>query len=269
MKTGISTASLFTRYKTEDALKFLNENKVKTAEVFLESFCEYNREFGKLVNENRGDMDVHSVHVLTTQYEPQLYSVNERAQADSFKILENAMQSAKEFGAKYYTFHGTARLKKTPIVINYDRVGSITQRIIDVCQKYGVQLAYENVHWCYYNYVGFFKQMKERTIGLKATLDIKQARQSELCYKDLINEMKGDIATVHLSDINEDGKMCLPGKGKTDFYDLFSRLKDVGFDGSMIIEVYQGDYEKENELFESLDYINELSAKIFKNNFEY
>ena len=50
MKIGISTASLFGRYNTEDALKFLSDNKIATAEVFLESYCEYNREFGELFN---------------------------------------------------------------------------------------------------------------------------------------------------------------------------------------------------------------------------
>ncbi|MBR5388138.1 MAG: hypothetical protein IK147_01570 [Clostridia bacterium] len=43
MKTGISTASLFGRFFTEDALKFLSGNKVKTCEVFLESYSEYKR----------------------------------------------------------------------------------------------------------------------------------------------------------------------------------------------------------------------------------
>ncbi len=264
MKVGISTASLFVRKTTEDALQFLSENNVETAEVFLESYCEYKNSFGKVLQSVQNGIDVHSVHVLTTQFEPQLYSINERAKADSFNILDEVMSTAKMIGADYYTFHGTARLKKTPIKIDYDRIARITQDIIETCKKHSVTLAYENVHWSYYNYVGFFEEIRKRTDGLKATLDVKQARQSGIEYKDLIKEMGKDIVTVHLSDIDVNGKMCLPGKGITDFYDLFSRLKDVGFDGAFLLEVYQQDYAKYSELFESLDYVKNLCSKIYK-----
>ncbi|MBQ9734731.1 MAG: sugar phosphate isomerase/epimerase [Clostridia bacterium] len=264
MQTGISTASLFFRKTTEDALKYLNENNVPTAEVFLESYCEYDVEFGKLLKSVQGKTKVHSVHTLTTQFEPQLYSINERAKRDSFLLLDRAMCAAEQVGAKYYTFHGGARFKKTPFKIDYERVGKITQDIIDAIKPHGVTLAYENVHWGYYNYIGFFEEIKKRTNGLKATLDIKQARQSGIPYTDYINEMKGDIVTVHLSDIDENGKMCLPGKGVTDFEDLFKRLSDVGFDGALLIEAYQSDYGKEEELLQSLEYVQNLSKKIIR-----
>ena len=263
MQVGISTASLFNRKPTEDALKFLAQNKVPCVEVFLESYCEYTVEFGKILADVKGDIDVHSVHVLTTQFEPQLYSINQRAQNDSFKLLDMAMSSAEQFGAKHYTFHGGARFKKTPFTINYDRVGEITQRVIDCAQKYGITLAYENVHWGYYNYIGFFKEIKKRTKGLKATLDIKQARQSGISYAEFIDEMKEDIVTVHLSDIDQNGKMCLPGKGTTDFKDLFLRLNDVGFNGAMIIEAYASDYDKLEQLLECRDCLENQASKIF------
>ncbi len=263
MKIGISTASLFGRYKTEDAITFLDNNKVETAEVFLESFCEYNKKFGKLLLKRKKDIDIHSVHVLTTQYEPTICSQNERAREDSFKLLDGAMACAEKLNAKYYTFHGTARLKKLPIHIDFDHVGKYINLAEDVCEKHGVQIAYENVHWCYYNYIGFFNELKKRVPRLKATFDVKQARLSNVDYKDYIKEMGSDIVTVHLSDIDENGKMCLPGKGITDYNDIFSRLKDVGFDGAMLLEVYKGDFIKEEELFSSLEYIKELKDKIF------
>ncbi len=264
MQVGISTATLFGRKPTEKALEFFAENNIECAEVFLESFCEYNDEFGKLLGKVKGNVNVHSVHTLTTQFEPQLYSLNERAQSDSFKLLEMTMSSAKEFGAKYYTFHGGARFKKTPFKINYERVGKITQQIIDVANKYGITLAYENVHWGYYNYIGFFDEIRKRTSSLKATLDIKQARQSSINYAEYIKEMNKEIVTVHLSDIDANGKMCLPGKGVTDFKDLFSRLQCVGFDGALLIEAYQSDFESFDELFKSLDYVGNLAEKYFK-----
>lgn len=263
MQVGISTASLFGRFVTEDALEFLSDNGIKISEAFLESYCEYKPEFGNLLAKKKGKVIVHSVHTLTTQFEPQLYSINERAKKDSFELLDGAMAVAEKIGAKYYTFHGGARFKKTPMVLDFERVGKITQEIIDVCAKHGVSLAYENVHWGYYNYAGFFKELKKRTEGLKATLDIKQARQSGVEVADFISDMGRDIVTVHLSDIKENGKMCLPGKGVTDFADLFRRLKDVGFDGAFLIEVYKNDFDEFSELLQSIEFLTNLKRKIF------
>lgn len=263
MQTGISTASLFGRFNTEDALSFLSDKGVSVAEVFLESFCEYNKEFGEFLAARKGNTAIHSVHTLTTQFESTLYSLNERAQNDSFTLLEKTMQAARAMGAEYYTFHGLARVKCTPYIIDYERVGAITQRIIDVCEKYGVTLAYENVHWAYYNYIGFFSELKKRTSGLKGTFDIKQARQSGVDFREFIDEMGGDIVTAHLSDIDENGKMCLPGRGVTDFKEVLSRLRDKGFDGALLLEVYKNDFKDFDELFDSLSYVTDLAKKIF------
>ncbi|MBO4251096.1 MAG: sugar phosphate isomerase/epimerase [Clostridia bacterium] len=264
MQTGISTASLFGRFFTEDSTALLSRRGVKCTEIFLESFCEYNEQFGQLIASCKGDMAIHSVHTLTTQFESTLYSLNKRAQDDSFAFLESTMQAARAMDAKYFTFHGLARVKRTPYVIDFARCGEITRRVMEVCAKYGVTLAYENVHWAYYNYIGFFSELKKHTTGLKGTLDIKQARQAGIDANEFINEMGEDIVTVHLSDIDENGKMCLPGRGVTDFKDLFTRLRDKGFDGAMLLEVYKNDFSELNELFESLAFVDDLASRIFK-----
>ena len=263
MKLGISTASLFGKLSTEDALRFFKENKVETAEVFLQSFSEYNKKFAKKLIKKVGKTDIHSIHVLTTQLEPTLYSLNKVAQKDSFEILEGVLKAGKALNATHYTFHGGALFKKTPTVLNFQRIGEITERIISRCNEYGITLTYENVHWGYYNYAGFFKELSSRCKGLKATLDIKQARQSGIAVKDYVLDMGENIETVHLSDINESGKMCLPGKGVTDFEELFKMLKDVNFNGAMLIEAYGGDYGDKTELLDSLEFIKEKAYKIF------
>lgn len=262
MQTGISTASLFGRKNTEDALEYLS-TRVDTAEVFLESYCEYTKEFGTILQGRQGKLAVHSVHTLTTQFEPQLYSVNERGQRDAFKLLDDTMAVAEMIKAKHYTFHGVARFKRTPMVLNFDRIEAITRRIMEVCESHGVTLTYENVHWAYYNYIGFFNELRKRIPELKGTLDIKQARQSGIDYREYLAEMGASIVTAHLSDVDENGKMCLPGRGVTDFSELFTRLRDVGFDGALILEVYQNDFTTCEELIDSYEYVKNLAGKIF------
>ena len=67
----------------------------------------------------------------------------------------------------------------------------------------------------------------------------------------------------HLWEVYKNEKMCLPGRGTTDFSYVFKRLKDVGFDGAILIEAYQSDYNEMRELYDSLDYLSELADKIF------
>ena len=259
MEFGISTASLFKRKTTEEALEFLSKNNVPIVEVFLASYYEYRSEYGEQLKNLLGNTKVHSIHTLTTQFEPQLYSVNKRAKDDSFMILKDVLSVGQNIGAKNYTFHGGARYKKTKFAIDYEKVGKETQDIIDLCLEYGISLTYENVHWGYYNYIGFFKELKKRCPMLKGVLDIKQAYQSEIDYVEYVKEMGESIKTIHLSDMDENGKLCLPGRGSFDFKKMFTVLKDYGFDGGVILEVYSENYGEEKELFESLDYLREIS----------
>ena len=113
MKVGISTASLFLRRNNEDALPLFSEWGVPCAEVFLTSFCEYAPSFAELLAARRGNTAVHSVHVLNTQYEPQLYAEHPRVVSDAYGWLRSVLRSAQILGAKHYTFHGIARLKRT------------------------------------------------------------------------------------------------------------------------------------------------------------
>ena len=73
MRTGVSTASLFMRKYNEEALPFLNAEGIEIAEVFLTSFSEYGEPFASLLKEKQGNVKVNSVHILNTEFEPQLF----------------------------------------------------------------------------------------------------------------------------------------------------------------------------------------------------
>ncbi|MBQ8429552.1 MAG: sugar phosphate isomerase/epimerase [Clostridia bacterium] len=267
MKVGVSTASLFLRKNNEEALPLLSDLGVTTAEVFLTSFSEYEAEFAKLLLEKKGNLSVNSVHILNSQIEPQLFSAHERVKKDSFDVLEKVLTAANIIGAPYYTFHGTARYKKAardPNNDNFERMGNGLKEIHGFCKDRGVTLCLENVEWSTYNRVGVFEKMQRYVPDLKGVLDIKQARISGYPYEFYLDEMGENIAYVHLSDINENGKMCLPGKGVFDFETLIKRLQDVGFDGALLIEAYKDDYCEISELKTSCDFLSEILYKNIK-----
>lgn len=264
MKTGVSTASLFLRKYNEEALPLLDDLGVQTAEVFLTTYSEYGKDFAQKLAAVKGNVSVNSVHILNTQFEPQLFNAHPRAREDAFSWLEKVLDSAEVLGAPYYTFHGTARMKRAARSGANDDFTKMTDgfsSIVDRCKARGVMLCLENVEWSTYNRPGVFSRLASALPALRGVLDIKQARISEYPYEAYLEEMGEKIAYVHVSDVDEKGKICLPGKGGFDFVTLVKRLKDVGFDGALLIEVYTGDYGAESQLKTSCDFLNEILDK--------
>lgn len=266
MKVGVSTASLFMRKFNEEALPLLDGFGIKTAEVFLTSFSEYGKEFGEKLALTKGSVRVNSVHALNTEFEPQLFSAHPRVKEDAYFWAGKVLEGANALGAPYYTFHGTSRVKKASRSGEQDNFPSMIkgfQTLSDFCEKRGVKLCLENVEWSTYNRLGVFEKISKEVPNLGGVLDIKQARISEFPYEKYLDEMKDRLAYAHISDIDEQGKIRLPGQGIFDFDTLIKRLKDVGFDGALLIEVYQNDYKEEAELKTACDFISEI---LYKNN---
>lgn len=246
--------------ETEDGIAHLKKAGCKITEVFLQTYYEYRPEFAKKYAVRADGMDIHSIHVTTNHFEPQLFHKGNRARGDSYYWLDQLMRSAKLFGAEYYTFHGYQRRAG-----NEDNYGDISYRlnkVMEFCSEYGVKLCLENVSWGLYNRPGVFREIKKGSYGLCGVFDNKQARRSGFPYQMYINDMAGSITHVHLSDVDANGKMCLPGKGITDFKEMLTRLKDTGFDGPVLIEVYSHNYGGEEELVQSADYLDEIIYKL-------
>lgn len=256
MQVGISTASLFPRYDTDGALKIIKSLGVEVAEVFLSTFYEYRPEFAKALAAEISGLHINSVHANSVNFEANLFSPTRRVKGDGFYWLDQITRSARLLGCKSYTFHGLHRLAGGSDDI--DGLSGYLGDAVNFVAGYGIKLCLENVCWCLYNRPGLFSQLKQRVPSLSGVLDVKQARRSRYPLNMYINDMAGAISHVHLSDVDENGKMCLPGRGVCDFTDIIKRLKGVGFDGNLIIEVYSGDYGETSELRQACDYLREI-----------
>ncbi len=261
MEIGVSTASLFMRAYNEDIVQILDGLDARVIEVFLESFSEYENSYANLLKSRMGNLKVHSLHVVTMSYETELFSKNERAFDDNRKIFETTLSSGQILGADCYTMHGKARIRNSPIYDDFEFLTDRFNLLCDIANNYGIKICLENVAWAYYNRPDYFRYIKAN--NLFATLDVKQARISGYSAQDYIEDMQGKIKTVHLSDVDDMGKIRLPSFGNYDFESLFKSLKDNGFDGDMLIEVYKDDYKDYSEIKRSLEYLRELKYKIF------
>lgn len=260
MKIGVSTASFFPREECENSIQIIKGMGADCAEVFLGTFYEYRPEFVKANKDKFGGIEVCSVHAFSSNFEPQLFNSSRRVRGDGYYWLDQLMRSASDLGAKNYSFHGF--ISRRTDNINYDRIGANLQDICEFCARYGVGLSLENVSWCTYNRPDLFRELKSRCPNLSAVLDVKQARRSGYPINMYIEDMRGAISHVHLSDVDKNGKMCLPGKGVYNFEEIFRRLRDAGFDGPALIEVYGWDYTDYSEIKQSLEYLKEIAYKI-------
>ncbi len=264
MRAGISTASLFMREENEEALSRFAEWKIDCAEVFLTTYSQYNREYGERLSRCKGGVQINSVHDLTSQFEPQLFSRHSLVRADAYRFLEGVLSAAQALGAPYFSFHGTTRAKKASREAardNLENIGEELAALSSFCSARGVTLCLENVEWSTYNRPRMFAPLKARVPDLKGVLDIKQARISGYPYQVYLEDMRESIAYVHLSDVDEAGKLCLPGKGRLDLDELIKRLLDVGFDGALLIEAYEKDYQSIEELKNAYEYVQEKIKK--------
>ena len=263
MEIGVSTASLYMRANNVRALGILNELDARVVEIFLESFSEYKSRFIASLKKELGSLKVHSLHSLTTQFEPQLFSENPIARSDALCFMESICRGAKAIGAKNYTLHGRARFKKNADFSDFPYYIKCFNELCDLCGSFGVSICLENVYWAFYNAPGWFSSVKDACPALRTCFDIKQARNSGYSAEQYISEMSGRINTVHLSDVDSDGKMVLPGRGVTDFKKLFIALDKAKFEGNMLIEVYKDDYGNVDEIADSLDYLRKIKNEVF------
>lgn len=260
MKIGISTASLFPEKHTEEAARIIKSLGAEIAEVFFSTFYEYRPEFSKALAPRIKGLEINSVHCMPLNFEPNLFNATRRVRGDGFYWLDQVARSAQLLSCHNYTFHGFARVGK-----GKDDMRFIGERIAEAygfLQGYGVNLCLENTAHYAYNRPDFFREVKSFCPDMYGVFDIKQARRSGYPYQMYIEAMKGAIAYVHISDVDENGKTCLPGKGIYNFEEIFKRLKDVGFDGSVLIENYRSDYDNFEELKQATDYLKEIADKI-------
>ncbi len=257
MQIGISTASLYGKMYTEQALEFFNKNNVEVAEVFLASFSEYTEDFGKTLQSVKGNTRVHSIHTLNSQFEGQLFSKSTRQYEDAKKIFLSALKIGQRLGSDIYVLHGPQQIKYTKYVTNYEFFGERTSELAFLAKKYDMMLTWENVHWTHYNHPDFMKNLLPYvTEKIGCTLDIKQAKQSDVTVDKYIADMQGLIRNVHIVDFDEQGNMVLPTKGFYDYKSLFKKMGD--YNETVMIEVYDSCYQNKEQLLESYNKFKEL-----------
>ncbi len=265
MEIGISTATYFGKVLTEDTFKYIKACGVNLAEVFMTTFSEYTAEFGDLLQKNAQEngITVYSVHSANLNYEPGLNNPVQRAVDDSEIFYRQVLANGLKLNAHSYTYHGGTRLKRRAYNFDFEKLGARMEHLCDIADEYNINLSYETVHWAYFNSPEFFTSLKEYSPRLKCTLEIKQVMQAGRSFEEFIPCVEGRLNNVHLTDYDESGNILRPGKGVVDYYKLFSMLRDIGYDGPLMVELYAGNYDTFDDLAESVEYLKNILNKVY------
>lgn len=256
MAAGVSTASFFSRMNSEDSVRFLARNGVARMEVFLDTYSEYEADFAHLLRERAEDAQIVSVHAMSSQFEPQLFSLSARQRAEAWKLFEKVLNTARVVGANHYVMHGPALLFGALRNVNLRSIGPIAAQLADKAGDYGVKLCWENVSWCMFNRPEFVPGLLEHCDhdNLYFTFDIKQAVRTGLDPFDFLSAIGHRLAHVHILDYRLDEKtgkvtgLCLPGEGTFDFARLADYLRGIHYQGDCMIETYSDLYETETDV---------------------
>lgn len=257
MIVGMSTACFFPKLPCEQAVTKIGELGISNAEVFFSTLSEYKPEFIKEVKIRADEYDtkIYSVHALSLQFEPQLFSRHERSRQDALEIYEQVLRAGAELGAEVYVMHGPAHVKRAcKLNLNYEYIAERVLPLCELAKSYGIKLTWENVHWCWYA-EPLFPLNLQKYLGdanLFYTLDVKQAAQSGYEPIEYAKYSLNKLENVHICDYVKTADRgivpALPFKGEMDFGILKNALLSIDYAGAMMLEVYSDNYSSYDEL---------------------
>lgn len=259
MRSGISTACLYPM-ELEQALPALIALDFHLFEVFINTISElkpkYIKELKKMVDDSGST--VKSVHPFTSGFESfLLFSDYQRRSEDGLEFYKLYFHAANLLGAEILVLHGQRNDKRSRI--SEKEYFEHYAQLYALGKTFGVTVAQENVNLFRSDEPAFIERMREYLGDDCAfVLDVKQAvRAGEDPYQ-MCRAMGEKLVHVHIND-NKPGDDCLlPGSGNMDFAALKQLMRNFGYDGDLIIEVYRRNFGELNELLGAKKVVDSL-----------
>lgn len=257
MLFGISTAALYGRYETEDAVQIISgfQPRPDCMEVFLQSTSEYSAAFAREIKRRLNCISCTSVHPQGTQFENGMFSRSQRQRTDAMDTYLRVLDAAAIIGAARYIYHGRHTAQLQPLPFNAQCNADVIGPMCEEAAKRNIRVAWENVFWCQLTTPERVEKMRKLLPDVCFTLDIKQAMRAGVNPERFVPAMGEALCNVHLCDWTCDEKLCLPGEGIFDFKSFFKLLKDYHYTGPVILEPYSNLVEKVDSLKESLEHL--------------
>lgn len=252
MELGISTACFYPAY-IEDAIEELGKNGVGLIELFANTYGELKPAFLRELQARMKHygMKMISLHPFTSGFEPFLFfTPYERRFQDGIEEYRRFFEAAATLEAQYLVFHGNRSQSPFPDEQYYERFGLLREE----GKRFGIRLAQENVAPYKSRELSFLKGLRRYLQDdVDFVLDVKQAVRAEQNIWEFVDELGDRVCHLHLSDHTKEAD-CLPvGAGIFDFSQFFFRMRQKGFDGTAVLELYRDNYGSYCDLYHSLE----------------
>lgn len=256
-RVGVSSACYYPQL-TEVSFQKLCSNGIKCAELFLNSPSELEAGFIKELCKMKDEygVEIASVHPFMSFAESFfLFSSYERRFTDIMSLYRRFFEVSAFLNAKIFVIHGA----KIPGSVSDELYFERFLKLFETGKEYGVTVSQENVVHYRSESPDFLKKMQSALNGsFQLTLDIKQARRSGVDPFDIVKEFGKNICHVHISDFSDELDCIPPLEGNFDFLNFFELMKNIGYNGKFIIELYQHSYKNEIQITKSYGKICKL-----------
>lgn len=262
LDVGISSACLFP-LDTIGSVIACNEAGFDVEEIFINTDSElhgaYFKRLKKAVTER--NIRVTSIHPFTSGYENVLFFVGyDKRVRDAAEYYKKYFNAAAELGAKYVIFHGNNM--KTPFC-GFERYAEIFSYINSKAKPFGVELIHENVSFSIAAEPHNIRKLREACPEMRFAYDAKQSCRGGFDPYAVLDAIGGAVAHVHINDYDLKNRECRPPcKGELDLCRILKKLRSVGYNEDMVVEVYRENFIDISELSESAKELKKLIAKI-------
>lgn len=257
---GISTGCMYPM-ETEKGLDILLSEGFRRFEVFFSAPSELEGDF---IDRQKHKLErcggtVRSVHPFISALESfLLFSSYERRFFDGMKMYESFYRACARLGGSYVVMHGMRSDFHTIDDAEFFRRFSLMSA---TAREYGVELLLENVRNFVSSEPSLITDMKAAVPDAGFVLDTKQAVMSGHDPTEVALAMGSALRHVHISDYSDTSGCVLPGQGRLDHKKLFDTLRQIGYDGDIIIEVYRSSYGSPEELAEARSFLDKYISK--------
>ncbi len=250
MITGMSS-SCFYPLETEKSLVNCGEMGFTNVEIFVNTYSELlepmKSEF--LSIKNHYGLNVVSIHPFTSFAESTvIFGTYPRRADDGIEFYKKYFEFASALGAKLLILHGA---KNGPYADNEEYFERYA-RLYRTGQEFGITVSQENVVHFRSQSPIFIKRMSDY-LGddFSMTLDLKQCRRAGESPLDFINTVGEKIDHVHLSDYTDLSDCAAPFEGEENFEIIVKELKNIGFNGNYVIELYRKNFENPQQIVDA------------------
>lgn len=248
MQAGISTACLYPML-LENAFSGLISLGFRHFEVFINTCSELEEKYLKNLRRTADESGstIRSVHPFTSGYENfLLFSGYERRFRDGLEFYKRYFHACNVLGASILVLHGRKCARRD---IEDEEFFERYLALYALGKQFGVTVAQENVNLFCSDDPAFIRSMRAACGDDCAfVLDVKQAVRGGTDPYKMCEAMGGKICHVHINDNSSTSDCMLPGTGSMDYRKFFNVLKQLGYDGSVMIEVYRKNFGEPSEL---------------------